>query len=85
MKLTPGFDFINIYRADYLRKRRLCSFSLLTVWLCSFLAKEYYHKSNLENFGEIGLCGRFHQHLHLTFLGKLLLSFHGPKVFGKWH
>jgi len=28
-------------------------FSLLTIWLCNFLAKEYFNKSCISNVGEI--------------------------------
>jgi len=48
----PGDNFTNILRSDLVVNNFLRSFSLLTVWLCNFLAEEYWHKSCLENIGE---------------------------------
>ncbi len=44
MKLTKGVNFTIILCAPFSYKSVLCSFSLVTVWLCDFLAKEYQHK-----------------------------------------
>jgi len=38
-------NFINILLATFLHKSVWLSFSLITVWLCNFLAKEYGRKS----------------------------------------
>jgi len=43
MKLTTGVNFINILLAHFLYERVLLSFSLIKVWFCIFLAKEYWH------------------------------------------
>jgi len=40
LKLTQGFNFINISQAPFSYKGVLHSFSLVTVWLCNFLAQE---------------------------------------------
>jgi len=45
MKLTTGLDFINILCATVAYKRTLHTFFLITVWLCNFFVKEYWHKS----------------------------------------
>ena len=37
-------NFINTLHAPFLYKSALQSFSLITVWLCDFLAKEYQRK-----------------------------------------
>ncbi len=39
----------------------LLSFSLITVWLCNFLAKEYWRKSCSKNVDEIDTRAQFHQ------------------------
>ena len=44
MKLTPGVNFILILLNTFVQKY-FCSFSLITVWLCDFLAKECWSKS----------------------------------------
>ncbi len=41
MKLSPGVNFTNIMRAAFYTKVFLHSFSLITVWICNFSAKEY--------------------------------------------
>jgi hypothetical protein len=40
----PGVNFINILRSIFLYKSTLRSFSLITIWLCNFLAKGYVQK-----------------------------------------
>jgi len=45
VKLTTGVNFTNILFEPFLYKGALCSFSLLTIWLSNFLAKEYWPKS----------------------------------------
>jgi len=42
---SAGVNFINILCKLFSYKRALLSFSLITVWLCDFLAKEYQRKS----------------------------------------
>jgi len=39
----------------------LRSFSLIAVWLCVFLSKEFWRKSCLENVDEVDYRGQFHQ------------------------
>jgi len=41
---SAGINFTNILRAAFLYESALHSFSLITVWLCNFLRKEYCHK-----------------------------------------
>jgi len=41
----PGVNFINILHAPFSYKSALHSFSIITVWLCNFLAQEYWRKS----------------------------------------
>jgi len=43
----PGVNLTKILQAAFLNKMVFQSFSLLTVWLCNFLAKEYGRKSYL--------------------------------------
>jgi len=43
----PGANFTNIFQAAFSYEIVLRSFSLLTVWLCKFLSKEYWRKSCL--------------------------------------
>jgi len=52
-------DFINILGAPFLYKSILHSFSLITVWLCTILAKEYWHKSCSKNVDEIDYRTRY--------------------------
>ncbi len=47
-KVTTGVYFTNVLPAAFLYKRVLQTFSLLTVWLCNFLTKEYWRKNCLE-------------------------------------
>ncbi len=42
---SQGVNFINILLSTFLYKSVLRSFSLITVWLCNFLAQEYQEKS----------------------------------------
>ncbi len=42
---TSGVNLTNILRTAFSYKRVLLSFSIITVWLCNFLAKEYRQKS----------------------------------------
>ncbi len=44
VKLTPGVDFINIWRSNFLYKSASRSLSLVTFWLCNFLAQKYQSK-----------------------------------------
>ncbi len=44
---TTGVNVTHILQAFFIRKCFLQSFSLFTVWICNFLAKEYWHKSCL--------------------------------------
>jgi hypothetical protein len=53
MKSTSGADFINILRESFSYKSALSSFSLVTVWLCNFLAKGYRQKNLEHNVDEI--------------------------------
>jgi len=46
-------NLINILPKTFSYKSIFCSFSLLTVWLCNFLAQEYGCKSCLLNVDEI--------------------------------
>jgi len=39
MKLTEGFNFTNILLQPFLYKSVLHTFTVITVWLCDFLAK----------------------------------------------
>jgi len=48
-----GVNLPNILRAAFSCKRVLRSFSLITVWLCNFLEKEYWRKSYSSDVGEI--------------------------------
>jgi len=43
---SAGVNFINIIQVHFLYKSILHSFSLVTVWLCNFLATEYRCKSS---------------------------------------
>jgi len=51
MKLTAGVNFTNTLLVPFSNKSALQSlesfFSLITVWLCNFLVKEYWCKSCL--------------------------------------
>jgi hypothetical protein len=38
-------NFTDVLRATFLYESALRSFSLVTVWLCNILAKEYWQKS----------------------------------------
>jgi len=40
MKSAPGVNFINILLENFLYKRASNSFSLVTFWLCNFLAQK---------------------------------------------
>jgi hypothetical protein len=40
MKLTPGVNFTNILRAAFSYKSFLCSFYVLTIWVCNFWRKD---------------------------------------------
>jgi len=53
MKLTPGFNFVNILCVSFSHESALSRFSLITAWLGIFLAKEYRHKSCRWNVDEI--------------------------------
>ena len=44
VKLTTSFNFIKILLKTFSYKSALRSFSLISVWLCNFLAKEYCAK-----------------------------------------
>jgi len=46
LAISPTFHQ-HFTRAFFVKKRVLCNFSLITVWLCIFLAKEYQCKSYL--------------------------------------
>jgi len=39
IKLTTGVNFTNILQTAFNYKRVLCSFSLVTVWVCIFFSK----------------------------------------------
>ncbi len=45
VKLTPGVNFTNILGAAFLYESFLCSFYVLTIWVCTFLAKGFWCKS----------------------------------------
>jgi len=45
-KSTPGVNFINILRKNFSYKIALRSFSLVTHWLCSFLAQKQHLTCN---------------------------------------
>jgi len=45
VKLTTGVNFINILLVNFLYKSVLPSFSLITIWLVNYLAKECWQKS----------------------------------------
>ncbi len=45
VKLTKGVNFSNILHKPFLYESALKDFSLITVWLCNFLPKEYGRKS----------------------------------------
>ncbi len=38
----PSVNFINILSANFLYKSAASSFSLITFWLCNFLAQKYW-------------------------------------------
>jgi len=44
-KLTLGVNFTNILQWPFLYESTLRCFSLITTWLCYFLAEEYLRKS----------------------------------------
>ncbi len=44
IKLTTGVNFTNILRTAFNYKRVLCSFSLVTVWVCIFSRKDKAQK-----------------------------------------
>jgi len=48
-----GVKFINILLVPFSYQSILCSFSLITVWLCNFWAQEYLRKSCSQNVDEI--------------------------------
>jgi len=48
-----GVNFINILLTPFSYTSGLRSFSLISLWLRNFLAKEYRHKSWLKNVDEI--------------------------------
>ncbi len=50
VKSTPGGNFTDIY------EQLFCSFSLLTVWFCDFLSKEYYKKVAHKMLVKLILC-----------------------------
>jgi len=43
--MTSGVNFTNILQAAFLYKSSLRSFYVLTIWICNFLAKGFWHKS----------------------------------------
>ncbi len=45
VKLTPGVNFTIIVRAAFLYKGFLCSYYVLTIWVCNFLAEGFWRKS----------------------------------------
>ncbi len=47
IKLTIGINFVIILLGPFSYTNVLSSFSLVTFWLCNFLAQEYQHKSCL--------------------------------------
>jgi hypothetical protein len=51
--LLSGINLISILRATFLKESVLRSFSLVTVWLYNYLAKEYGRKSRSLNVDEI--------------------------------
>ncbi len=53
MALTAGVNFINILCANFLYESALRSFSLVTFWLCIFLALKYCRKRREYNVDEI--------------------------------
>ncbi len=48
-----GVNFINILCSNLLPKSASSSFSLVTFWLCNFLAQKYWRKSLTLNVDEI--------------------------------
>jgi len=52
-KTLSSVNFTNILHEPFLYEIILRSFSLLTVWLCIFLVKEYQHKSCSNNVDKI--------------------------------
>ncbi len=48
-----GVNFTNILRAAFSHENFLNSFSVLTIWVCNFLAKGFWRKSCSYNVGEI--------------------------------
>jgi len=47
VKTAPSVNFINILCSNFSYESAFCCFSLIKVWLCDFLAKEYWCKSCL--------------------------------------
>jgi len=62
VSISPTF-----YEHLYLYESVFQSYSLLTVWLCSFLLKEYWRISCLLNVGEIDYWCQFHQQFTRAF------------------
>jgi hypothetical protein len=42
---TPGVNFTNILQAAFSYESFLCSFYVLTIWVCNFLAEGFWRKS----------------------------------------
>jgi hypothetical protein len=45
VKLTPGVNFTNIKQAAFSYQSFLRSLYVLTIWVCNFLVKGFWHKS----------------------------------------
>ncbi len=52
MKLATDGNLINILCANLLYKD-MCSLFLITVWLCNFLTKKYWHQCCSQNVQEL--------------------------------
>jgi hypothetical protein len=42
---TAGVNFTNIFQAAFSYESFLCSFYVLTIWVCNFLAKGFWQKT----------------------------------------